>query len=43
MFPKKIIDSFVKRDPDERDEDESSLPFRAWPTEMEFNYNDRIK
>jgi len=20
------------------DEDESSLPFRAWPTEMEFNY-----
>lgn len=37
---KQIIEHRQKRDPLDEDEDECSLPFRAWPTEIEFNYQD---
>lgn len=40
-FP--IIKEAVERDPNDVDEGECSIPFRAWPTEMEFNYYDELK
>lgn len=39
---KQIIKEHFERDPSFEEEDESSLPFRAWPTEMEFKYHDEI-
>lgn len=40
-FP--IVNEPVQRDPKDVDEGECSIPFRAWPTEMEFNYYDELK